>query len=149
MVVDGPAIPAEKTGYELTLLDTRWPDRSFVVDLPLTNTEGVKSFEGYLSNAVITLDPMGNPAVGIVSGMVVKCEAGERHKWPYCLDPATVRFDDMTTEVCDANFSYLETNLDEWMTSVKTYCPWQTSALIQTIKKGDVVLYQRAAANEP
>ncbi len=150
VVVEGPATPAEKkTGYEFVLKDTRWPDRTFVVEMPLTNTEGVKSFEGYLSEAAVTKDPSGNPAVGILSGTVVKCAAGERHKWPYCLEPGTIHFDDMTTEVCDGDFSYLETHLDDWMNSVKTYCPWQTTALIQTIKKGDVVLYQRAAENEP
>lgn len=149
--VQGPVTPVtpKNDGYQLVLRDDRWPERNFVVDLPLSNEAGVKSLEGYFSDAKVTTDPMGNPAVGIVSGNVIKCPADETHKWPFCLEPGTVRFDDMTTEVCDGTFSYVEENLDEWMTSVKTYCPWGTSGLIQTIKKADVVLYQRAAPASP
>lgn len=142
--VEGPGPSTKNQGYQFVLVDRRWASQPFVIDLPLSNVEGVKSFEHYLNDGQVRIDPDGNPAVGILSGIVVKCPPSEHHAWSFCLDPATVSAADMTTEVCDGDFSYVESHLDEWMASVKNYCPWATAGLIQSIKKGDVLLYRRS-----
>lgn len=44
--------------------------------------------------------------------------------WSWHLQPSSIEFADHTTELCDGTPSYLEANLDEWISKVVRYCPW-------------------------
>lgn len=138
-----PPAPANDMDYHLVLADSRWPDKPFQIDLPLSNENGVKSFESYLTDGAVTKDPSGDPNMGIVTGVVVASPPTENHKWSFHLDPATLTFSDMTTEVCDASLNHVEENLREWIGSVKDYCPWNMRRVIQSIRRGDTELYRR------
>lgn len=65
----------------------------------------------------------------IVSGRVVRGDGAFNRGWSWHLDPDSVRFVDLTIEVCDGCPSYLEAHLDEWLEQVGQYCPWSTEVL--------------------
>ena len=45
-------------------------------------------------------------------------------EWGWNLEPSSVQFSEYTIELCDGTPSYLDAHLDEWVSVVKTYCPW-------------------------
>lgn len=65
----------------------------------------------------------------LVIGTVVRGNGGFNAPWSWHLDPATVRFADVAAEVCDGCPDYVERNLDEWIATVKVYCPWGTQVV--------------------
>ena len=56
-------------------------------------------------------------------GQVVR-DSGCDEDWNFHVDPANVHFADVTIEICDGRPSYIEANLDEWISTVKSWCPW-------------------------
>jgi hypothetical protein len=62
----------------------------------------------------------GEQVAAIPNGKVVRDEPGVNAPWSWHIDPATLEFADVTTEVCDGLPSYVE---DGTVTSDQ-YCPW-------------------------
>ncbi|MEO5920329.1 MAG: hypothetical protein ABIQ01_04220 [Pseudolysinimonas sp.] len=62
----------------------------------------------------------GEDVASIPNGVVVRDDAGVNAPWSWHIDPSTLEFADMTTEVCDGLPSYVE---DEIVTSDR-FCPW-------------------------
>ena len=56
----------------------------------------------------------------IPNGMIVRDDPGPNAPWSWHIDPATLEWADMTTEVCDGRPAYVEdgTLTSDW------YCPW-------------------------
>ena len=71
----------------------------------------------------------GEPVDAIPNGIVVRDDPGVNAPWSWHIDPASLEFAFMTTEVCDGLPSYVE---DGTVTS-EYYCPW--SAKIVEISK--------------
>ncbi|GAA1983367.1 calmodulin-binding protein [Kitasatospora viridis] len=64
-----------------------------------------------------------------VMGTVVKTPAPYNQPWNYQLDPGSVHFFSMATEVCDASISYVNDHLDEVGGALlprSTWCPWHS-----------------------
>lgn len=51
-------------------------------------------------------------------------KAGYNQPWTWHLDPQDIQMAEVTTEVCDGRPSYINQQLDEFVDSVKRYCPW-------------------------
>lgn len=68
----------------------------------------------------------GGEAPSIPVGRVLRGPGRASHNVPYTwhLDPRTVEMADFTTEVCDAEPSYVEANREEFVENVRYYCPW-------------------------
>jgi hypothetical protein len=64
----------------------------------------------------------------IPNGRIVRDDPGPNAPWSWHIDPATLEWADMTTEVCDGLPSYVE---DGSLTS-DWYCPW--SAVVTAIE---------------
>jgi hypothetical protein len=62
----------------------------------------------------------GSEDARIPLGKIVRDDPSVNAPWSWHIDPATLEFADMTTEVCDGLPEYVE---DETLTS-DTYCPW-------------------------
>jgi hypothetical protein len=62
----------------------------------------------------------GKDAPHIPNGIVVRGDPSVNTGWSWHIDPASVEFADMTTEVCDGLPSFVE---DGTITS-DYYCPW-------------------------
>jgi hypothetical protein len=120
--------------YELVLVDKRWPDRPFVIDVPAENERGIKSLESYIGGGV-ALDHDGSISIGVANGVAVRTEKSERHKWSFRIDPKTVEFADATIELCDASFMHIEEDIDKWLSEVGRFCPWSTALYLVSIKK--------------
>ena len=134
---------AGNASYTLTLVDEREPERPFLVKIDRTNTTGIKSLESYFRDGIVVRDEEGNPEIGVVNGPVEEVIPDSGHEWSFRIDPKKVEFADLTTEVCDGTFMYVEDHLEEWLASVKTYCPWSTRRLIKEIRRGKKILFQR------
>lgn len=51
-------------------------------------------------------------------------DGGFNAPYSWHLDPDSISFVDLTIEVCDGKPSFVEEDLDYWMNTVETYCPW-------------------------
>lgn len=67
----------------------------------------------------------GEVAPGIPNGIVVRGDPGVNTGYTWHIDPASVEFADVTTEVCDGLPSDVEANT---ITSDR-YCPWQAKVI--------------------
>ncbi len=67
----------------------------------------------------------GEEVAGIPLGTVVRDDPGVNAPWSWHIDPATLEFADVTTEVCDGLPSYVE---DGTVTSPE-YCPWSAKII--------------------
>ena len=59
-----------------------------------------------------------------ITGTVVRGNGGFNSPYSWHLDPASVKMAEISIEVCDGTPSHLEKNLDYWLDTVHTYCPW-------------------------
>ena len=50
--------------------------------------------------------------------------AAHNMPWSWHFDPARFALADFTIELCDATPSYVEENLDYFIRTVRSYCPW-------------------------
>jgi uncharacterized protein (TIGR03437 family) len=70
-----------------------------------------------------------------VSGKIIKQPAPYNPPWSFHLDPTTIEFFGLSTEVCDGSMAYVETHLDEAGGAFlpgNIWCPW-SSRLIKEI----------------
>jgi hypothetical protein len=75
------------------------------IRLALENMEGKNS-----------LFPMGELARG---------DDGFNKPWSWHLKPETVRMVEVSIELCDGTPSFVESELDYWLETVRSYCPWR------------------------
>lgn len=64
-----------------------------------------------------------------VTGRLVRGDGGFNQPWSWHLDPASVRMAEVSIEVCDGRPSFVEEELDYWLGTVKTYCPWSSKVV--------------------
>jgi hypothetical protein len=70
-----------------------------------------------------------------VRGTVVPEAASYNRPWSWHLEPATISFFEMATEVCDCNVQYLEDHLSEIGGAFlphNNWCPW-SSRLVREV----------------
>jgi len=62
--------------------------------------------------------------VGVLGGSLRRGNGGfnPAHQWH--IDPATVYVADLAIELCDGLPSFLDDDLDYWVDTVGSYCPW-------------------------
>lgn len=68
----------------------------------------------------------GKSEASIPNGRILRGAGEVNHNTPYSwhLDPQDIEMAEMTIEVCDAEPSYVEQNVGEFVDNVKRYCPW-------------------------
>ncbi len=68
----------------------------------------------------------GESTANIPNGRILRGPglAGHNAPWSWHLDPEDVVMADMTIEVCDAEPSYVEENVGEFVDNLGRYCPW-------------------------
>jgi len=65
----------------------------------------------------------------ILSGRLLRGDGGFNAPWSWNLDPDAVGFAEFTIELCDGCPAFVEEELDYWLGTVRTYCPWSTEVL--------------------
>jgi hypothetical protein len=73
----------------------------------------------------------GTSDANIPSGRILRGPGKAKHNAPYTwhLDPQDIDMAEMTIEVCDAEPSYVEQNVAEFVDNVKRYCPWSAKLI--------------------
>ncbi|KQX07144.1 MULTISPECIES: BP74-related protein [unclassified Leifsonia] len=74
----------------------------------------------------------GEDLAAIPVGKIVRPEPEVNTGWTWHIDPNTLEFADVTTEVCDGLPSFVE---DETLTS-DTYCPWSATIIAMDYPEG-------------
>ena len=64
-----------------------------------------------------------------VTGKLVRGDGGFNQPWSWHLDPGSVRMAEISIELCDGRPSLVEGDLDYWLGTVKTYCPWSSKVV--------------------
>jgi hypothetical protein len=60
----------------------------------------------------------------MIIGKIARGNGDRNGKWSWHFIPGDWSFAEMAIEVCDATPSYIEENLDAWLKSPVTFCPW-------------------------
>lgn len=58
-------------------------------------------------------------------GELARGDGGFNKPWSWHLKPETVRMVEVSIELCDGTPSFVENELDYWLETVKSYCPWR------------------------
>lgn len=66
---------------------------------------------------------------GVVLGRIARGDGGFNSPWSWHIDPATVEVPDMSMELCDGQPGYVEENVDEFVDTVRYYCPWSAQVV--------------------
>ena len=109
LALSGCAAGEQPTGAVPSVATFRVVDQEFKVEL--ASADLVANAEALLR---------GEEAPSIPVGLIVRDDPSINAPWSWHIDPATVEFADMTTEVCDGLPEYVE---DGTLTS-DIYCPW-------------------------
>ena len=64
-----------------------------------------------------------------VTGELVRGDGGFNQPWSWHLDPATVRMADVSIEVCDGRPSMVQEDLEYWLGTVGSFCPWSSKVV--------------------
>jgi len=62
--------------------------------------------------------------LGVVVGRVVRGDGGFNTPWSWHLDPVSIEVPQVAIELCDGRPSMVQGDLDYWVDTVRTYCPW-------------------------
>jgi hypothetical protein len=69
-----------------------------------------------------------------VMGLIIKERRAYNAAWSYHLDPATIEFFDLATEVCDADMRYVEEHLVDVGGALlpgNRWCPWMSHLTVE------------------
>jgi len=64
-----------------------------------------------------------------VTGKLVVGDGGFNSPWSWHLDPDSVRMAEFSIELCDGLPSHVEADLDYWINTAGTYCPWSSKVV--------------------
>jgi hypothetical protein len=64
-----------------------------------------------------------------VTGKLVKGDGGFNQPWGWHLDPASVRMAEFSIELCDGRPSMIQEDLEYWLGTVGSYCPWSSKVV--------------------
>jgi hypothetical protein len=67
----------------------------------------------------------------VVHGELARGTGGFNTEFSGHLKPATVTFVDVAMELCDGRPSYVESELEYYLESVKFYCPWGVTIIAE------------------
>jgi hypothetical protein len=71
------------------------------------------------------MDRLENAAgEALVIGELARGDGGFNAPWTWHMIPETVRIVDAAIELCDGTPSMVEANLDYWIDTVGSFCPW-------------------------
>jgi hypothetical protein len=62
----------------------------------------------------------------IITGPIQKVPPGSHLNWSWQHLDSAWEFTELSMELCDANPSYVESNLDQWLDQVGRLCPWSS-----------------------
>jgi hypothetical protein len=64
-----------------------------------------------------------------VTGELGRGDGGFNQPWGWHLDPASVRMAEVSIELCDGRPSMVQDDLEYWLDTVGTFCPWSSKVV--------------------
>ncbi len=64
-----------------------------------------------------------------VTGKLARGDGGFNSPWPWHLEPDSVRMAEVSIELCDGRPSLIEEDLEYWIETVGSYCPWSSNTV--------------------
>lgn len=64
-----------------------------------------------------------------VTGRLARGDGGFNQPWSWHLVPSSVRMAEVSIELCDGRPSMVEEDLDYWLGTVGTFCPWSSKVI--------------------
>ena len=61
---------------------------------------------------------------GVVAGRLLRGDGGFNTPWSWHLDPLSIEVPDAAIELCDGRPSMVQSDLDYWVDTVYSFCPW-------------------------
>ena len=107
-------VPASTGPTVVTFEVAGYPDETYKIEL--ATPELIEHVKQIMAGEDVALIP---------NGLVVRDDPGVNAPWSWHIDPASLNFADVTTEVCDGLPSYVE---DGTVTS-PYFCPWSTKVI--------------------
>ena len=104
---DDPTFPADDAAFEVVV-----SGETFVVEV--TGEANVADMEERLASG----------AEGVIIGPLLDGDGGFNDPWSWHLDADEVHVADAAVEVCDGRPSMVEADLDYWLDTVGSFCPW-------------------------
>ena len=114
VVALGSIIPASTGPTVVTFEVAGYADETYKIEL--ATPELIEHVKQIMAGEEVALIP---------NGLVVRDDPSVNAPWSWHIDPASLNFADVTTEVCDGLPSYVE---DGTVTS-PYYCPWVTKVI--------------------
>lgn len=71
-----------------------------------------------------------------INGLIDTGNGGINGKWHWHIVPDEWDFAEISIEVCDGTPGYIEEHRDEWVKTVKRYCPWSSYVLRECVTVG-------------
>lgn len=66
---------------------------------------------------------------GVVLGTLAAGDGGFNDPWNWHLVPGSIEVPDVAVEVCDGTPRMVENDLEYWLETVGTYCPWSARVI--------------------
>jgi hypothetical protein len=102
-----------------------YPDGSVIVTFKVINEKYRILVTSPDNIAIVEALLVGDPAPSIPNGLVVRGDTSVNKGWSWHIDPDSLEFADVTTEVCDGKPSYVEQDI---ITS-DYFCPWSAQVV--------------------
>ncbi len=74
---------------------------------------------------------MQSGTVGVILGSLASGDGGVNAPYQWHLVPSTVATADLAAEVCDGRPSDVQGDLNYWLTTVRSYCPWSAKVVAE------------------
>jgi hypothetical protein len=62
--------------------------------------------------------------IGVVAGRLIRGDGEFNTPWSWHLDPLSIEVPDAAIELRDGRPSMVQSNLDYWVDTVRSFCPW-------------------------
>lgn len=69
---------------------------------------------------------------GVILGELMEGDGGFNEPWSWHLDPASIEVADVAVEVCDGTPEMVEDDLEYWLDTVGSFCPWGAEVVAKT-----------------
>jgi len=85
------------------------------------------------SEVIAKLDArMAAGSEGVIIGSLARGHGGYNQPWGWHLEAETVDAVDMSIELCDGRPSLVQDDLDYWIDTVRSYCPWGAKVIAKS-----------------
>lgn len=118
-----PVYPVVSQVDEVAYFRVGFPTNEVTMMIKLVDVDRIQEARNMLKT--------GQPTKSVM-GKIIKTAAAYNPPWHYQLDPTSIKFFELATEVCDADPTWIEENLSDICNAALpncVWCPWNSQLL--------------------